>query len=257
MVVPEHVFSAAVNGRMDVLREYFASGDRDPNETLERNGWTLLDGACMGRRTEGTRERRIISCEAVSFLLSQGASVDFQDPGGTWHRPLVIAAASCSTNDEQYRSEDWVCAALKLLRSRHAAARADRRRPRRTLARRRSRGARHVGAPLRMGAGTRYRQPAPDAVRASRRARVAYYAAPPRRLQARTLFLAVEARLVVAPAGLRAVPRSGIWLVGLVVRASGTKQLTSKLLRSTPTPPSTRSPAHTLTGPEAFRRRTF
>ena len=33
----------------------------------------------------------------------------------------------------------------------------------------------------------------------SRRARVAYYAAAPRRLQARALFLAVEARLVVVP----------------------------------------------------------
>ena len=42
MVVPEHVFSAAVNGRMDVLREYFASGDRDPNDVVARNGWTLL-----------------------------------------------------------------------------------------------------------------------------------------------------------------------------------------------------------------------
>ena len=114
MVVPENVYSAAVNGELDVLREYFASGDRDPNDALERNGWTLLDGACFGK-TEGTRGRRIISCEVISFL----------------------------------------------------------------------------------GAGTRYRQPAPDAVRASRRARVAYHAAPPRRLQARALFLAVEARLVV------------------------------------------------------------
>ena len=32
MVVPENVYSAAVNGELDVLREYFASGDRDPND---------------------------------------------------------------------------------------------------------------------------------------------------------------------------------------------------------------------------------
>ena len=114
MPVPEHVFAAARTGDIAVLREYFASGDRDPNDTVERTGWTLLDGACFGK-TEGTRGRRIISCEVVSFLLSQGAAVEYQDPGGTWHRPLVIAAASCSTNDEQYRSEDWICAALKLL----------------------------------------------------------------------------------------------------------------------------------------------
>ena len=31
------------------------------------------------------------------------------------HRPLVIAAASCSTNDDRYRDEEDVCAALKLL----------------------------------------------------------------------------------------------------------------------------------------------
>ena len=99
MVVPENVYSAAVNGELDVLREYFASGDRGPN-----------DGP----------------------------------------------AARC-----------------------------------------RSRGTRVIGTPLRVGPGTRHGQTAPDAVRASRRARVAYHAAPPRRLQARTLFLAVEARLVV------------------------------------------------------------
>ena len=52
MVLPEHVFSAAVNGRMDVLREYFASGDRDLNDALERNGWTLL-----GARPPGPRLR--------------------------------------------------------------------------------------------------------------------------------------------------------------------------------------------------------
>ena len=100
MVLPEHVFSAAVNGRMYVLREYFASGDRDPNDTLERNGWTLLEGACAGKRVVEvvsppgypvqTRVQHVIKCEAVSFLLSQGASVDFQDPSGTWHRPLVV-----------------------------------------------------------------------------------------------------------------------------------------------------------------------
>ncbi|CAH0366461.1 unnamed protein product [Pelagomonas calceolata] len=106
MVVPEHVYSAAVNGDLNVLREYFASGDRDPNDTLERNGRTLLDGVCAGSLRHAvisppgypvqTTEEYAIKCEAVSFLLSQGASVDFQDPSGTWHRPLVIAAATCA-----------------------------------------------------------------------------------------------------------------------------------------------------------------
>jgi len=83
MPVPEHVFAAARTGDIAVLREYFASGDRDPNDTVERTGWTLLDGACRGTRDEvaavdwgGTP--RVISCEVVSFLLSQGASVDYQ-----------------------------------------------------------------------------------------------------------------------------------------------------------------------------------
>jgi hypothetical protein len=49
--------------------------------------------------------------------------------------------------------------------------------------------------------------------------------------------------MVVAPI-LRPVRSSGIWLVALVARAPGTKQLTSKLLRITPTP-STRRPART------------
>ena len=31
------------------------------------------------------------------------------------HFPLVIAASSCSTNDDRYRDEEEVCAALKLL----------------------------------------------------------------------------------------------------------------------------------------------
>ena len=86
MPVPEHVFAAARTGDIAVLREYFASGDRDPNDTVERTGWTLLDGACRGTRDEvagldwgGTP--RVISCEVVSFLLSQGASVDYQWPG--------------------------------------------------------------------------------------------------------------------------------------------------------------------------------
>ena len=117
MTVPQHVFLAARTGDITVLREYFASGDRDPND-VAWNGWTLLDGACRGTRDEvagrdwgGTP--RVISCEVVSFLLSQGASVDYQDPDGTWHRPLVIAAYSCST--QHYRDEEEVCAALKLL----------------------------------------------------------------------------------------------------------------------------------------------
>ena len=115
MPVPERIYAAALDGELDVLREYFASGDRDPNDVVARNGWTLLDGACFGN-TEGTRGRRVISCEAISFLLSQGASVDFQDPGGTWHRPLVVAATSCSTNDAPYRrDEEEMCASLKLL----------------------------------------------------------------------------------------------------------------------------------------------
>ena len=88
MVLPEHVFSAAVNGRMYVLREYFASGDRDPNDTLERNGWTLLEGACAGKRVVEvvsppgypvqTRVQHVIKCEAVSLLLGQiGARMAF------------------------------------------------------------------------------------------------------------------------------------------------------------------------------------
>ena len=79
MPVPEHVFAAARTGDVAVLREYFASGDRDPNDTVERTGWTLLDGACRGTRDEqagldwgGTP--RVISCEVVSFLLSQWES---------------------------------------------------------------------------------------------------------------------------------------------------------------------------------------
>ena len=32
MTVPQHVFLAARTGDITVLREYFASGDRDPND---------------------------------------------------------------------------------------------------------------------------------------------------------------------------------------------------------------------------------
>ena len=120
MPVPEHVFAAARTGDVAVLREYFASGDRDPNDTVERTGWTLLDGACRGTRDEqagldwgGTP--RVISCEVVSFLLSQGASVDYQDPDGTWHRPLALAAATCATNRNPYADEATLCAPLKML----------------------------------------------------------------------------------------------------------------------------------------------
>ena len=101
MPLPEHVFSAAVNGRMDVLREYFASGDRDPNDALERNGWTLLEGACSGKREVEvisppgypvqTRAQHVIKCEAVSFLLAQGASVNFQ--GARLARPRLRLGA--------------------------------------------------------------------------------------------------------------------------------------------------------------------
>ena len=80
MTVPQHVFLAARTGDITVLREYFASGGRDPND-VAWTGWTLLDGACRGTRDEvagrdwgGTP--RVISCEVVSFLLSQGASCE-------------------------------------------------------------------------------------------------------------------------------------------------------------------------------------
>ena len=65
MTVPQHVFLAARTGDITVLREYFASGDRDPNDRLERNGWTLLDGACFGKVVgTGRWQSRAISCEA-------------------------------------------------------------------------------------------------------------------------------------------------------------------------------------------------
>ena len=65
MVVPEMIFGAARIGDVARLREYFASGDRDPNDTLERNGWTLLDGACFGKVVgTGRWQSRAISCEA-------------------------------------------------------------------------------------------------------------------------------------------------------------------------------------------------
>ena len=194
MVVPEHVYSAATNGDVAVLREYFASGDRDPNDVVARNGWTLLDGACRGKKAEDAVwgvEARDISCETISFLLSQGASFDYhhRSPRGRWnHRQVPLGAP---------REPLYVAAPVRT-RSRRANSRADRfvYGP---AARRRSRGTRVIGTPLRVGPGTRHGPPAPDAVRASRRARIAYYAAPPRRLQARALFLAVEARLVVVP----------------------------------------------------------
>ena len=88
MVVPHHICVAAAHGNVEQLRAYFSAGDRDPNDIDEHHGQTLLDYACRGG------ESRIISCEAISFLLSQGASLNYQDPGGTWHRPLVIAAVT-------------------------------------------------------------------------------------------------------------------------------------------------------------------
>ena len=170
MPVPEHVYSAAVNGDLAVLREYFASGDRDPNDVVARNGWTLLDGACAGKRElevisgpghpVQTREQRVIKCEAISFLLSQGASVNYQ-----------------------------------------------------------SRGARPPRPRLRLGAGAPDGCPPPDPVRASLRHHSVAEPAPPRRLQARALVLAVEARLVVALFLRPPVRSSGIWLVVLVARA--------------------------------------
>ena len=39
MPVPERIYAAALDGELDVLREYFASGDRDPNDVVARNGW--------------------------------------------------------------------------------------------------------------------------------------------------------------------------------------------------------------------------
>ena len=98
MPLPQHVYKAAQFGDLETLRAYFASGDRDPNGVYEPNGWTLLDGACMGRQEVGTSERRLISCETISFLLEQGASVDYLDPGGTTHRPLAIAGHICGKN---------------------------------------------------------------------------------------------------------------------------------------------------------------
>ena len=118
MPVPEHVYSAAVNGDMAILREYFASGDRDPNDVVARNGWTLLDGACRGKKHADAVwgvDARDISCEAISFLLSQGASFDYQDPEGRTHRPLIIAAAACSMTSNPYADEATLCAPIKLL----------------------------------------------------------------------------------------------------------------------------------------------
>ena len=68
---------------------------RPRDDDAERNGWTLLDGGVQGRQfstgTRSRRQRRVISCEVISFLLSQGASVDYQDPDGHVHCPLVAA----------------------------------------------------------------------------------------------------------------------------------------------------------------------
>ena len=100
MVVPVPVCAAACYGDVDSLRAYFASGDRDPNDLCAGNGQTLLDYACVGNTDEG---ESVISCEAISFLLSQGASVDYQDPSGTWHRPLVVAAMTCSQTQTAHR----------------------------------------------------------------------------------------------------------------------------------------------------------
>ena len=89
MVVPHPICVAAAHGNLEQLRAYFSAGDRDPNDIDEHHGQTLLDYACRGGRSDV--ECRI-SCPMLSFLLSQGASLNYQDPGGTWHRPLVIAA---------------------------------------------------------------------------------------------------------------------------------------------------------------------
>jgi len=81
MVVPDDVYDAAQNKDVDALRAYFAPGDRDPNDVCG-NGWTLLDGVCVGTVEQGVEVDHDISCEAISFLLSQGASVDYQEPDG-------------------------------------------------------------------------------------------------------------------------------------------------------------------------------
>tara|TARA_B100000459_G_scaffold120152_1_gene72714 strand:- start:101 stop:385 length:285 start_codon:yes stop_codon:yes gene_type:complete len=94
MVVPQEVYSAVIQGNLAVVREYFASGDRDPNDIHEESGCTLLDGACMGRQLNDVGlgpdgyPRRLISCELIAFLLSQGASVDYHQA-----RDLVLEAA--------------------------------------------------------------------------------------------------------------------------------------------------------------------
>ena len=44
MVVPNQIYLAALNGDVDALRAYFASGDRDPNDTL----LSLRRGSCFG-----------------------------------------------------------------------------------------------------------------------------------------------------------------------------------------------------------------
>ena len=102
MVVPHHICVAAAHGNVEQLRAYFSAGDRDPNDIDEHHGQTLLDYACRGGRSDG--ECRI-SCPMLSFLLSQGASLNYQDPGGTWHRPLVIAAVTCSKNQTAHRMD--------------------------------------------------------------------------------------------------------------------------------------------------------
>jgi hypothetical protein len=124
MVVPNHIYLAALNGDVDALRAYFASGDRDPNDTLERNGWTLLDGACAGRReveviSRGelgepvqTREQRVISCEAVSFLLSQGASKSTPPPRRRARSPAT-SSSTCSRSGSRSATGGGTCGATR------------------------------------------------------------------------------------------------------------------------------------------------
>ena len=42
MPIPENIYRAAGNGNLELVRTYFAAGDRDPNDLHEETGCTLL-----------------------------------------------------------------------------------------------------------------------------------------------------------------------------------------------------------------------
>ena len=64
MVVPVHICAAACHGDVDVLRAYFASGDRDPNDICEGRASPRLGQI-------GTRMAfpRIVDREERDFLV--------------------------------------------------------------------------------------------------------------------------------------------------------------------------------------------